>query len=98
MLMFWLSQAINSAGEAIKEISDLPFLIASDFFPKVCNSLVEVLDQPKVGLIFHIFEGLADLMCKPDPLLYLSYQGVELVFDYDEIKNVGMVWRVECES
>jgi hypothetical protein len=36
-------------------------------------------------------------MCKPDPLLYLNYQGVELAFDYDELKNVGMVLRVECE-
>jgi hypothetical protein len=74
----------------LTQFQDLLEMIGSDFYPKVCNPLVEAIGTPLAGFIFYIFESLTDLMSKNDPLVNV---GTRLLLEYNHDINVCMIWR-----
>ena len=74
----------------LSQFQDLLEIIGSDYYPKVCNPLVEAIGSPFSGLIFYVFEAFNDLMNKSDPLGLIN---AKFFLEYDEQANVAMVWR-----
>jgi hypothetical protein len=64
MIYFWLTQSIASIYEYLIKFPGLIEIIGSDFFSKVCNSVVSAIGTPLTGFIYYIFEALSDLMSK----------------------------------
>jgi hypothetical protein len=73
----------------LAQFPDLLEVIGSDFYPKVCNLLVEAIGSPLAGFIFYIFEALTDLMAKNEPLVNI---GTRLLLEYNHNINVCMIW------
>lgn len=55
MVNFWLCQALSSINQYLLQFTDLLEIIGSDFYPKVCNPLVEAIGTPLPGIIFYVF-------------------------------------------
>jgi len=55
MIYFWLAQSIAHIYPYLIQFHDLLDIIGSDFYPKICNFLVQALGSPEAGLIFYTF-------------------------------------------
>jgi hypothetical protein len=55
MIYFWLHHCIAILYPYLSQFQDLLEIIGSDFYPKVCNPLVEAIGSPFAGLIFYVF-------------------------------------------
>lgn len=90
MICFWLCQCVASIHSYLSQFQDLLEIIGSDYYPKVCNPLVEAIGSPFSGLIFYVFEALNDLINKSDALGLIN---AKFFLEYDEQANVAMIWR-----
>lgn len=55
MIYFWLCQCIANINPFLAQFQDLLEIIGSDYYPKVCNPLVEAIGSPLSGLIYYVF-------------------------------------------
>jgi hypothetical protein len=93
MIYFWLSQILASLHPYLLQFNDLLEIIGSDYYPKVCNPLVEAIGTPMAGFIFYIFEALTDLLSKYNPLPNIN---TNLLLQYDAKLNVCMIYHGEA--